>query len=232
MAKYTSGPTVAAVSGSVGGTTYSRNRYGQYMRQRSIPTVSTTTYALAAKARLEAVSMAWQALDTAQKIAWRMYAEQNPVQDSLGVTQILTAHTTYVSLNTRMHLLGNALIADPPITPTPNPLTALSLSADIGVGDFDLVFAPTPTGAAEMLYIRGCVIDSPGVAYVQNYLRYLGVSTVAQATPFDPQSIIEARFGTLIVDQTVHLEVSIIDNLSGQVSRPLKCSDLVEETTV
>lgn len=232
MAKFTPGPTVAAVSGSVGGTVFSRNRYGAYMRFRAIPTVSTTEYALAAKSRLQTVSSAWQSRTAAEKLSWRVWAEQNPVQDALGFTQIVTGHVAYVGLNTRLALIGGVAITIPPITPSPIMTTDLTLTTDIGPGNFTINFLPTPLGAAEKLYAYACLQDSIGVNYVENYLRYIGVSAAAQGNPFDFQGIFQARFGPPVVGQIVHVKVSVIDTLSGQISAPMRAQGTVIDTTV
>ncbi len=231
MAKYTPGPTVAAISGSIGGSVFSRNRYGQYIRFRAIPTVSTTPYALATKAKLQDCSSAWQSLTAAQKLAWRVWAAQNPVQDSLGFAQIITGHVAYVGLNTRRLRMGQAQIVDPPITPRPQPLTSLTMHGDIGPGAIDLAFLATPLGAQECLYMWFCVQTSSGVNYVENYLRCCDVSGVAQASPYDFKANVENRFGALVVDQIVHAKVCVIDKLSGQISAYLRAHVVVTDTT-
>ena len=230
MAKFRPGPTIAQISGSIGGTTYSRNRYGMYARNRVAPVMPSSEYITNAKARFETASMAWQALTAGQKLAWKAYAEQNPVIDSLGQSQILSPHVAYISLNSRMLLMGNSQISAPPITATPNPLSSLSLTADIGLGGVAMAFATSPLGAAEKLFISACVKDSAGINYVKNSLRYCGVSSAAETTPFDCKSLIEGRVGTLVVGQILHVSVAVIDNLSGQLSQPLIDSATVVST--
>ena len=51
--KFTPGPTVASLSGSVGGQTYSRNRGGAYIRNRAIPITSTTASSGTTASRVE-----------------------------------------------------------------------------------------------------------------------------------------------------------------------------------
>lgn len=230
MAKYLPGPMATHISGSVGGTTYSHNRYGLYSRRRAIPVTATSSYAVNAKTRLSNRSQAWQGLTAAQRLAWREWAADHPVIDALGQQQLLTGHAAYVALNTRIDAMGGTAITDPPIIAAPPGLTSLVQDADIGAGDTDLTFTATPLAAGDYLWIKSAVIDSAGINYVENKLRFIGVSAAAQASPFSHQSLVEARFGTLIVGQYLHVEVSVFDVSTGLLSQPLKDVTIVTTT--
>lgn len=230
MAKITPGVAVSQISGSVGGTTFSRNRGGMYMRNRSIPIVSTTLPAQAAKNRLAAESIAWQSLTQAQRDAWKHYAEQNPVIDTLGAQRQLSAHQSFVKLNTRIALVGETRITDPPIVAAPDALLTVTLTADIGTGDVEVAFTTTPLGTGIGLYLFGDVVDSPGINYVQNTLRFIMASTAAQASPLNIETEATAVFGTLVVGQTFHLSAHTIRLADGQISTPLKDRAVVIST--
>lgn len=230
MAKFTPGPLAGAISGSVGGSTFSHNRYGPYIRRRAIPVTSTTEEALAAKARFTSQSQAFSALTAAQKLGWEEYALHNPVTDALGMTQPLTANVAFISLNTRLLLIGEAPITVPPILTNPAPLLTLSQTADIGIGTFELAYTATPLGATGALYIWAVVVSSSGVKWVENALRFVGISAKAQASPFDHEALVTARFGVPQVGQTVHVRVHVIDTTNGLVSAPLRTSTVVVTT--
>lgn len=230
MAKFTPGPAIAEARGSVGGTCFSRNRYGAYMRFRAKPVVSTTSYALAAKARLAAGTTAWQALTDAQRNAWTEWAAQNPSVGSLGEQQILTGHVAYVGTYCRALIAGGAPLTQPPITPAPAPLTSLVLTADIGIGGFTIAFAAAPTGAAEKLYVRGCTLSSGGVNYVENYWRFIVTSGLAEATPFDIETAWNARLGTPQVGQTCHVSAAVLENDTFQLSTFIRHRAVVVST--
>ena len=232
MALIRPGGLVGQISGRLGGDVYSHNRYGQYVRTGTNPVTSTTSYALAAKARMTSVTQAWQSRTAAEKLAWNAWATTNPTVNRLGESIILTGHAAYVGINARLMLIGVAPITAPPIEPAPVPLTGVTLAADIGPGDFGFAFVGTPLAAADALWIEACVLDSTGINYVENYLRLVGQSGVAQASPFDPQSFIEARFGTLAVDQIIVAKVYVIDSATGLLSAPLRCQATVVDTTI
>lgn len=230
MAKFLPGPTVAQVSGSIGGTVFAHNRYGMYMRGRVTPVTSTSAAALAAKARFAVASQQWQGLTAAQKQSWRNWAQTNPITDRLGQSQVLQGNVAYIKLNAVLALAGSAAIQDPPITVAPLPFATLAGTYDIGAGTFDLAFTPTPTGANEALIIRAAVVDSAGINFIENNLRVATVTAGAEAGPVDMDVILASLFGTLIVGQTVHYDVRKVDLLSGQQSGSLKTRGVIITT--
>lgn len=221
MAKFTPGPAVAAVSGSIGGTVFSRNKGGAYMRFRAVPTTSSTDFALNAKARLSTASQAWQTLTVGQRGSWKQWALQNPITDVLGFPRALTGHQAYVSINARRAAVGDVPLAEPPIVPAPTGLLTIVQDADIGSGDTDLTFTATPLGATEAIYLEAAVTNSPGITNVNNLMRFTGITAAAATSPVDVQSLIETRLGTLIVGQTLFVRASVYDDATGLVSLPL-----------
>lgn len=230
MAIFTPGPAVSSISGSVGGQTFSRNRGGQYMRRRAVPSTVTSPAALNVKALLAAYSQAWAGLTTAQRAAWLEYARQTPVINALGNSFTRSGQQAYVACNTRIALVGATAIDNPPIANAPDALTSMTQTYDIGAGTFDTVFAPSPLGATERLWYRVAVVNSAGINYVKNLLRFVGTSAAAEATPFDAQAIIEARWGALVVGQTVHFLVHVFDSATGLLSPPRQAFGQVVST--
>ncbi len=230
MAKFVAAAPVGTISGSIAAQTYSHNKGGPYIRNRGIPTISLTPDALAAKSRMSTEASAWGTLTGVQRAAWDSYALQRPVINALGNPRHLSGFQQFVGINARRAFNADARLTDPPITTAPNGLLTLILDGDIGLGDVDLVFTPTPLGATETLYFKAAVTNSPGITFVRNLLRLLPFSAAAQASPFDIQTQVEARLGTLIVGQTLHVEVSVYDNATGLVSQPLR-DDVVITTT-
>ncbi len=230
MAKFTPGPTVAAVSGSIGGTVFSHNKGGMYMRNRSIPTISTTPPALAAKSRLATEASAWSGITPGERQSWDQYALQRPVIDTLGNPRHLTGFQSFVGINARRATAADVRILTPPIVTSPDGLLTLIVDGDIGLGDVDVTFTPTPLGATEEIWLRAAVTNSPGINYVSNLLRFIMHSSGAQASPLDIQTETELVLGTLVVGQTLHVEVSVYDNATGLLSTPIRDSVVITTT--
>jgi len=228
--KYTPGIAIGSASGSLGGTTFSHNRYGAYCRTRAIPTNPNTLAQQNARSRLSTYSQNWQTLTAAQQAAWKNWANQNPITNTLGAQQELTGQAAYVGINTRLAQAADTAIDIPPLTPAPTSLVTLSGTWDIGAGAFTLVYTATPLGADDRLWVQAAVTTSPGIKYIKNLLRVVVISAKAQASLLDTQADIEAVFGSLQVGQTVHIWASVFDSATGLLSVPLSTSGVVVTT--
>jgi len=230
MAKITPGPMVGQISGSIGSTVFSHNRYGAYTRTRTIPTNPNTEYQQAIRAILAACSSAWKALTDPEKAAWNAWAQTNPIIDRLGAQQVLAGNVAYIQLNSRIMQAGATVISDPPVTDAPQPLLTLALSADIGAGTFDVTYTATPLGAGVMLWTQAALTASDSITYVKNRLKLIDISAAEQASPLDIETETAARFGTIQVGQLLTVQCSVFDSTTGLLSTPLRDSAVVVET--
>ena len=228
--KFTPGIAIGAASGSIGGTTFSRNRYGAYTRTRAIPVNPNTLAQQNARSRLSTYSANWQTLTASQQLAWKSWANQNPITNTLGAQQVLTGQAAYVGLNTRLAQATDTAIDVPPLTPAPTSLVSLSGTWDIGAGDFTLIFTATPLGADDRLWVQAAVVSSAGINYIKNLLRVVTITAKAQASLLDTQTAIEAVFGGLQVGQIVHVWASVFDSATGLLSVPLSTKGTVVTT--
>lgn len=232
MAKFSPGPGVAAVSGSIGGTVFSRNRYGAYMRYRAVPVNPDTQAQALARQAIAAASETWRSLTPGKRAAWATWCAGNPIVDTLGNAQILSANAGYCQINSRLLYVGEAQIDLPPTAAAPAPLATIGLETDLGVGDFELNYTATPLGAGVSLWLQAAVVNSAGINYVKNLMRIVDVSEAAKASPIaDLDTLLVAKFGTLQVGQIVHVLASTFDSATGLLSTPLRASSVVVETS-
>ncbi len=230
MAIISPGPLAAAVSGSLGGTVFSHNAGGAYVRNRSIPTNPDTLPQQEIRAILSSQSQSWADRTAAERAAWENWATQNPVTNALGNSINLSGHQSYIKLRCRQQLAGVTLIDVPPIINAPTALTSIVQDGDEGLGDVDLTFAGTPLAAGVHLWLTCAVVNSPGITYVKNLRKFIGVSAAAETSPFDNESLITDVFGALIVGQTIHMLASTFDAATGLISVPLSDSVVVTST--
>jgi len=228
--KYTPGIAIGSASGSIGGTVFSRNRYGPYTRVRAIPVNPNTLAQQNARSRFSTFSQAWQILTAPQQLAWKNWAAENPVINTLGQQQQLTGHSAYVGLNTRLAQAGDTAIDLPPLSPAPVSLVTLTATWDIGAGDFQLVFTATPLAADDRLWVQAAVVNSAGITYIKNRLRVVVITAKNQASLLDTETNIEAVFGSLSAGQIVHIWASVFDSATGLLSVPLSVSGTVVST--
>lgn len=88
-------------SGSVGGAVYSHNRFGAYIRARSVPVNPNTARQVAARNLTRNLSIAWQTeLTQAQRNVWDAVADVIDWTNALGDSVSLTGLNWYVRTNT------------------------------------------------------------------------------------------------------------------------------------
>jgi hypothetical protein len=163
------GAMISSASGSIAGTTASRNRYGQYLRNKSIPVNPDTDRQQVVRAAMAAVMQAWRALTAPQKAAWEQYGDNVPMQNKLGDTIYLPGVSHFIRSNvprSQANAEGCALSLvasgptvynlgeqDPTLAPTVGVAAGLSLAYDDtlawcgGVGAAMLVYMGEPQNA-------------------------------------------------------------------------------------
>ncbi len=221
---------IGQISGRLGGDVFSHNRFGQYIRKGTNPVTVTSEAALAAKARLGSVSSAWQELSSAQRDAWTQYAQTNPIKNRLGESVINTGHGTFAGINARRLALPVAISEEPPTEPPPPPLNSLSLTADIGAGDVSMVFTPTPLAANNRAMILATVLDSAGINYVSNLLRFISGGSTPDASPYVFEALLSARFGVLQVGQIIVVRAVVVSAATGLISGALEARETIVST--
>lgn len=91
---------VTDASGSVGGLTWSRNRGGQYVRARVVPTNPNTSFQAAVRGFVSQLASLWvNTLTVAQRAAWDAYAINVSTQNRLGDDITVTGLNMYVRTN-------------------------------------------------------------------------------------------------------------------------------------
>lgn len=101
MAIFMSGPLVGEIRGSEGGTTFSRNRFGQYTRQRSVPVNPNTGRQTAARTRMGSAAVVWSVFPSeAQRDAWRLYGDNVVWLNALGQPVSLPGFQHFIRMRT------------------------------------------------------------------------------------------------------------------------------------
>lgn len=98
---YTAGLGVGQMSGSIAGTTASRNRYGPYFRNRAVPVNPSTPLQTLVRAIFAALTNRWVVtLTQAQRDAWNVYAANILFKNPLGQDIYITGFNHYIRSNT------------------------------------------------------------------------------------------------------------------------------------
>lgn len=125
-------------SGSIGGTTYSKNANGMYTRKRAKSTNRNSPSQLAARARFSVVSKGWAELSVSEKNSYIAQIPNYPYVDKLGQTKNYTGAQLYKKLNGALYQAGLATLpfCNPPIS-LPNALEAAA-NADQSLGEINV----------------------------------------------------------------------------------------------
>ena len=192
-------------SGSVAGTTSSRNRFGQYRRTRANPVNPASTFQTAARARLSTNAAAWRLLTAERRAAWDVLGGNMTRTDSLGQTYTLTGAQAYASVNGNRVAAGDAVVADAPALTTPDIVTLGNIV--ITNAAHTIAYTVTPLPAGERLFIFASKQRSAGRAY-EGDLRLITVTAAAAASPADIKAAYLARFGALVIGQRIFYSVA------------------------
>jgi hypothetical protein len=152
-------PEGTQISGSSGGTTWSRNRYGAYKRNRSVPVNPNTDRQVAIRNIIRNLAIAWgQTLTQTQRDAWDVYAANVPWVNKLGQAVYLTGEAMYIRSNAARLTAGLAQVDDGPVLfDLAAAETALGCSASEATQQASVTWDDTAAwasedGAAQLVY--------------------------------------------------------------------------------
>lgn len=115
MALVRFGGGVTQMTGSIGGTTFARNRGGNYARARTKPVNPNSPLQVLVRSSLTFLTDSWAATLTAvQRTAWNLYASNVIMQNRLGESINLSGFNHYLRSNTTLKRTGLTLVQDGP----------------------------------------------------------------------------------------------------------------------
>ncbi len=182
---------VAQVSGSQGGSTYSKNRYGYYVRNKTKPVNPNTPAQSSIRSKFAQLMSSWGLLTTAQREAWSNYALNTPIIDKLGKGIILPGQQMYVGNNVLRLQAGLSIVSDGPVT---FGLPELTLPvATITAGDpMSIAITNTDSWAGEVggaLLVFASRPKAPTVNFFKGPWLYAGKIAGAATPPVSPQTV-------------------------------------------
>lgn len=191
-------------SGSVGARTSSRNRSGQYVRQRAIPTQPRTVAQIAARSRLTSQSAGWRGLTDPQRAAWNAFAQSFTVTNSLGTTINLTGAQCFIKVNTVNLLNGDAVVVLPPALPAFIAVTVTGVTAVAATPLIALQGVNPAAGTKFMIF--GSPQVSAGVTFNGKF-AWLATQQVFTTGAMSIQTVYAAKYGALIVGKKIFIKV-------------------------
>lgn len=202
------------LAGKLGGSVFSHNTAGSYVRAKKTPVNRNTTRQQLVRSRLSYLSSLWQSIGAGGQQQWANYGQANPHTDSFGNTIALSGQQAFIMLNARRANLGDTV---PNTTPPPTENTAVPFTGTVAwaaPGTITLTgFAALPAGAR--IEVLAANPGSPGRNPNMHQARW-AAATAAAAT--SPATLSSAIYGT--TGQVANVWLRVTDSY-GQSNAPV-----------
>lgn len=179
-------------SGSTGGAVFSHNRYGAYIRARSIPVNPNTDRQVAVRNAVRSLTIAWaNTLTQGQRDAWEVYASNVNWVNKLGDAVNLTGLSHYVRSNTINVSLGFTRVDDAPIifnlaeSELALGCTASEATQTLSITFDDALPWATEVGAFQHFYLG--LPQNPSIKFFGGPYRYV-VSVAGEVPAVSPKA--------------------------------------------
>lgn len=226
MAKIKYSALVSDMRNKLNGSVMSKNRYGSYVRNKVTPVNPQTSHQQAQRQMLGSLSAQWRQLTQAQRDGWIDAAPNFPITDAFGDTLILSGNALFIALNKNLLNAGSSSIDSAP-TPEETPTVAISnLSAAAGTPALSFDIDPTTAPANHVLFVKATPGLSPGINFVKNRLRFIGLGTITTGS-VDILTEWQDRFGTLVAGQRISVTAYFVNNVTGQAGVPVAATVIV-----
>jgi len=215
-------------SGSVSGCTWSRNRYGQYVRNRTVPVNPNTDLQNMIRSAFGYLATRWnQNLTDAQRDGWNAYAAAVPRIGPLGDTQFTTGINWYIACNSAAKMLTTTrgVLDDAPTMFNMASLSSVSISAaSAGAQTVTIEFNNTDEWA---IATGGLLLVQCGIGVNPTRNFYKGPfqfnpddPAVAGDTTTPPTTGVDITpFTTIVEGQRIYARF-VASNADGRISPP------------
>jgi hypothetical protein len=221
------GYNIADARGKLNGHVFSKNRYGNYVRNKVTPVNPQTAAQQGIRNRLSGLSSAWAALTAAQRTAWNAAVNSFAKTNIFGDLINPTGFQLHQTLNNNLLITGTAAITAPPVPAAVDAFTSISLAIAAGAATAVLTYAPA-IAADHKVKVYATPGVSAGISFVKSEYRLIDVIATADASPLDVKAAYLATFGALpAAGLKVFLKVVQVNTVTGQAGTILSCSTIV-----
>lgn len=201
--------------GKIGGTVYSKNKWGAFARNLVTPTNPASPYSANVRNHFNTNVQLWNSLDDVQKKLWTDFAIIHPRTDVFGSTYTLTGQTMLLSTNQNMQAIGGTDFTVPGTDDVPaENWLIMSVDAD-SAGLIKITTAFAPNNANNFCAVFATPGMSPGRTVAYQQYRQIGSIPADGSTIFDISTDYLAKFGALVAGTKVFVKLRQIDDRSG-----------------
>ena len=176
-------PILGPMRGRLAANVFSHNKGGDYVRLGTTPTNPQTSRQQTTRTILGSISGWWTSvLSQAYRDAWDVYAQQNPVKNSLGLDVYITGLAWFVKANARLLDAGLTTQTAPPVEPAPSAFNTLTVDISAAT-TVDVTF--TPALLATEVAVLWCSLPvSLGSSPNRAQCRLAGYSALEETAPW------------------------------------------------
>jgi len=214
---------VAGASGSVGGCVFSHNRYGPYVRNRSLPTNPNSSFQQTVRSNFSLLATAWNVdLDDSERAAWDNYASQVARFDSAGDPIFTTGLNWYIAINTLRLNQGITRLDAAPLLMNMTGLAPVLLGvADVSAQSLSLNFDTTDEWNADngWLFVFMGRPQNESINFFKGPFRFAASLEGDTAVPLTPPQVITGTPFVFGLGQRIFIRV-IATAPDGRISTP------------
>lgn len=221
---------VSDARGKLNGSVASKNRYGQYFRNKMTPVNRRTTAQMRVRGAFAAISSAWRGLSQAQRDAWAALSKSHPFTDIFGDSHVLQGNAYFQKINMLLSTAGLPLL-DSPVEIVAPTYQLIDMVTPFNANNMVVEVAPylpedvTP----DVFAVYATPSVSAGREFLKNEYRHIGnlpFSALAN-NQLDVAALYEAHFGAGVVGSRIGIGVVGITT-SGGASVMAKVEDLFQ----
>jgi hypothetical protein len=232
VAKVQFGAVVTDARKKIGGTVFSKSKFGSYIRKKVSPVQPRTAAQRAVRANFTANAKAWSGtLTTAERLTFTNLAATLTKKDRFGNAQTLTGAQLYNSIARNLHTIGVAPLSTAPSNMSVSDLGGAALtqtatpSPSSDVHGLELTLTNEPA-TDEYLVVAGAAPQPAGRAFIgKGKYRVLGTFGPWPGSPALGATVVIddiycAKFGALAAGQTIHVLAYNINSANGAKGTP------------
>lgn len=199
MALVLYGGGVEAIRGSIGGTVFSRNRFGNYIRARTTPVNPQSTRQNVIRAAIMFLAPYWSGtLTQLQRDAWEVYAAAITRTNKLGGQIKLTGYNMFIRSNSiRMQSADSIIAAGPTVLTLPPGDPTFVCEVDEAGQEISVTFDDTmawPQIDDGQMYVSMSIPKAAGTNFIGGPFRLAGPLDGCTATPLTSPQVIAVPF--------------------------------------
>lgn len=211
MAKFVASALIGQISRSAGSTTFARNRFGAYFRNRVMPTNPVTTPQSLVRGNLGSLAGQWRTLTQTQRNDWAGLGLNMIRTDSLGQSYSLTGEQAFIAINRNLFTLGSTTVLNAPVWTPPPALTTITVTATAGTPALSMAYTATPLITGNKLVVQATRQLSQGVNFQpRGAYKQIFVSAAAAASPAVLLTAYTALFGALVAGKKILFRTQVI----------------------